>query len=440
MVVSEQPAFSEGQPEGTPKRLPQHSLTELLLPLSSAIDLAEGREPGHARRVGYIALTLAEALDLEMSLRLACLYAGLFHDVGVLAAGAGLANMVRGDERLIFANHPLLSPTELTSGVTETPDALADHITDHVIHGARAAQALLLPQEAIRGISSHHENWDGSGYPHGLRGEEISVVGRIVSLADQTEAMLSQADPLLARRNSPVWLNQLSGRSADPAIAGAMRGLTNSDQFWWGMHAPDLSAELTARSLRLQEPKGPRVTGFSEAFAELVDARFSFTAGISSRVARYAAAIGETAGLSRPHLGQLRLAALLHDVGQVAVSERIMAKPGILTIDELEVMRLHPLHSREIIAAVSGLEQVAQWAGSHHEWVDGRGYPEGRAGEEIPLESRILAVADTYVALTSDRPYRPRHDDEEVQRRLASASGTQLDAVLVELLLERVLP
>ena len=89
--------------------------------------------------------------------------------------------------------------------------------------------------------------------------------------------------------------------------------------------------------------------------------------------------------------------------------------------------------------AIPGLEEVALWVTSHHERVDGRGYPEGREGDDIPLESRILAVADAYVAITSERPHRPRVSGKEAQTRLQSGAGTQLDANLVDLFLSKVL-
>ena len=130
---------------------------------------------------------------------------------------------------------------------------------------------------------------------------------------------------------------------------------------------------------------------------------------------------------------------VLHDVGQLSMSERILSKPGILSVEEMGALHLHPLHSRDVVAGVPGLEEVAEWVASHHERIDGRGYPEGREGGEIPIESRILAVADAYVAITSDRPHRPKADGREARERLRSAAGTQLDADLVEIFLGKVL-
>jgi putative nucleotidyltransferase with HDIG domain len=426
--------------QATPRRLPSHTISDLLIPISGAIDLAEGRTPGHAQRVAYIAVSLAEAVGLDAPTRLATCYAALLHDIGVIAAGAGLASLTHGDERLVFASIPPLSPEEAALGVaTSQPDLVVDRIVEHVIHGARAAQELGLPMEAIKGISAHHEHWNGGGYPHGLSGEEIPMVGRLVGLADEVEGLIGQEpSPLLARRNLPVWLNHLGGTQSDPEVVSAMRGLGAGDSFWLGLYGESLANDLMARCSRLRESKGSRLLTFAESFSQMVDSRFSFTVAVSAKVARHAEALGRSLGLPDLRLKQLRAAALLHDVGQLSVSERIMAKPGILTVEELEVLRQHPLYSRDIVAAITGLEEVADWVAAHHERPDGRGYPDGRRGDEIPLEARILAVADAYVAITSDRPHRGRAEPADGLRRLRSAAGSQLDADLVDLFLNRV--
>jgi HD-GYP domain-containing protein (c-di-GMP phosphodiesterase class II) len=427
--------------EGKPsvRRQATHTLSDLLIPFSTALDLAEGRDEGHAQRVAYIAGSLAEALSLEPSLRLASTYAGLFHDVGAIPAGAGLASITRGDERLVFAALPLLSPEDAALEVrSSAPDMIVEHVIDHVVHGARLARDLSLPDEAIKGISCHHERWDGNGYPYGLSGREIPQIGAIVAVADNMESMINQErSPLSARRNIPLWLVGLAGTVAGPEVIAAARSLTAGDDFWLGLYSADLSRYLRERCGGLRESKGSRLMSFAERFSEIMDSRFDFTTGVSARVTRIAEELGKALGLSQARLRQLRVAALLHDVGQLGVPERIMAKPGILSVEELEVLRQHPLDSSKILAGVAGLEEVAEWVSAHHERPDGRGYPEGKTSAEIPLEARILAVADAYVAITSDRPHRSRAEHADGVDRLTRAGGSQLDASLVRLFIER---
>jgi HD-GYP domain-containing protein (c-di-GMP phosphodiesterase class II) len=315
-----------------------------------------------------------------------------------------------------------------------------DRVAGHVDHGSRAAQFLGLSEEVARAIATHHETWDGEGYPEGLLGPEAPVIGRIVGLADHAEALISQNSPLLARRNFSFWMANAAGVECDPDIVNVLAELGGGDLFWLGLFSDDLVSEITARCSRMREPRGANLTPLAEGFARLVDSRFAFTEGVSARVARYAEALGKAAGLTDLGTKQLRIAALLHDVGQLSMSERILSKPGILSVEEMGSLHLHPIYSSDVVRGIPGLEEVAEWVTSHHERMDGRGYPEGREGKDIPLESRILAVADAYVAITSDRPHRPRVHGKEAQARLQSASGTQLDAALVELFLSKVVP
>jgi len=396
--------------------------------------------PGHGQRVGYIAMAVATTLGLSDDLRLASCYAGLFHDLGVIAAGAGLSGNAGGDERLVFSALPLLSPEEAAiEARSASPDLVVDRILDHVGHGARAAHELSLPKETVSGIASHHEQWDGGGYPNGLVGSEIPLTGRIVAIADHVESLIGhESSPLAARRNLPAWLGRLSGTVADNDLVAAARALTAGDSFWLGLYSAALASDLKEQCGRLREPRTSRLLPFAERFAELMDARFTFTVGVSARVAKLVEALGRSMGLSQQRLKLLRIAALLHDVGQLSVSERIMAKPAILSVEELEVLRQHPNDSYDVIAGIAGLEDVAEWVLAHHERPDGRGYPEGRAGPEIPLESRLLAVADAYVAITSDRPHRRRASAEDSVRQLRGAAGSQLDAGLVDVLVRVV--
>ncbi len=424
--------------ESAAKRLPQHTLSDLLVPFSTALDLAEGRSPGHAQRVAYIAGSIAEELKVDGGDRLASCYAGLTHDIGAIVIGASLAQVTRGDERLLLASSPLMTPEEVAVGASDTPEVVVERIVDHTIHGVRAAQELALPENAIEAVASHHENWDGSGYPYGLAGDEISIISRIVALADQVEGLIGQSSPLSARRNLPFWLSRLSGKECDPDVASALRNLGAGDSFWLGLFSANLPREIGAYCARIKELKAFRLVSSVETLATLVDSRFSFTMGVSGRVASLVESLGRSLGLQEMRLKQLRLASLLHDVGQLAVSERVMAKPGILSVDELELLRLHPGYSRDLVAGINGLEEVAEWIGAHHERPDGRGYPDGRVADEIPVEASILAIADAYVAMTSERPHRPRVDSREAARRLRTAAGDQLDPELVDIFLSEV--
>ena len=129
----------------------------------------------------------------------------------------------------------------------------------------------------------------------------------------------------------------------------------------------------------------------------------------------------------------IRIAALLHDVGLLGVPARVMSKPDILSVTEMQFMRQHPAHSEMVLQPLQGFEEVAYWISRHHERPDGKGYPEMVTGDEIPLESRILSVADVYAALTSERPHRGALSSKDARQILLGAGGTQLDPELARL-------
>jgi putative nucleotidyltransferase with HDIG domain len=164
--------------------------------------------------------------------------------------------------------------------------------------------------------------------------------------------------------------------------------------------------------------------------AEAVDLRFSGSARHSETVGRYAEMMAHELGLSEQRTSRVRLAGLLHDIGKVGVPDDILQKPGKLTDAEFALIRRHPELGEQILEHPS-LTDVREWVGAHHERPDGCGYPLGLREGEIPLEARILAVADAYEAMTSDRTYRSSMGDTAARAELERCSGTQFDADVV---------
>jgi hypothetical protein len=168
------------------------------------------------------------------------------------------------------------------------------------------------------------------------------------------------------------------------------------------------------------------------AFVRAIDARDPHTARHSEKVAHYAVQLAQALGLAPDDCRRIHLSGMLHDVGKVALERSILHKPGPLTDDEWAQVRDHPALSAHIIGAVARFGIYVPGARHHHERYDGRGYPDGLAGEAIPFDARILAVADSYDAMTSDRSYRPALSHDEAIRRLQADAGTQFDPACVE--------
>lgn len=163
------------------------------------------------------------------------------------------------------------------------------------------------------------------------------------------------------------------------------------------------------------------------AFVRAIDARDPYTARHSEKVAAYAVRLARALGLPPADCERIHLSGMLHDVGKVALERSILHKPGALTPEEWEQVREHPARSAHILGAVQRFAEYIPGARHHHERYDGRGYPDGLAGRAIPLDARILAVADAYDAMTSDRSYRPALPHHEAIQRLQQDAGTQFD-------------
>jgi putative nucleotidyltransferase with HDIG domain len=168
-----------------------------------------------------------------------------------------------------------------------------------------------------------------------------------------------------------------------------------------------------------------------KSLSATVDGRDPNSRDHSLRVARYSLAIGERLGISSARLERLEIAALLHDIGKLGVETFILAKPATLDELELAAVRYHPLLGVRILEPVRGLSDVILFIRHHHEHFDGSGYPDGLKGEQIPPEARVLAVADAFEAMTSNRPYRKAKTPQEAIRELHDQAGSQFDPGVV---------
>jgi diguanylate cyclase (GGDEF)-like protein len=170
-----------------------------------------------------------------------------------------------------------------------------------------------------------------------------------------------------------------------------------------------------------------------EALANALEANDEYTSTHARWITDLALRVGGEIGLDNRTLKRLELGALLHDIGKIGIPSEILSKPGRLTADERAIMETHPELGERIIAPIDRLQEVGAIVRHCHERWDGSGYPDGLAGEDVPLESRIIFVCDAYHAMTTDRPYRKRLSHPEAVRRLRESAGTQFDADVVEI-------
>ena len=174
--------------------------------------------------------------------------------------------------------------------------------------------------------------------------------------------------------------------------------------------------------------------GSIRMLAAAIDEKDPYTRGHSGRVAKYSTIIGRELGLNAQDQDTLRISALLHDVGKIGVEDRVLKKPGALTSEEFDLMKQHTIKGANIMRPVSQLKEMLPGIELHHEHMDGRGYPYGLSAPEIPLMARIIAVADTLDAMTTNRPYQSAMDLEFALGKIKALTGTKFDGVVVNAL------
>jgi putative nucleotidyltransferase with HDIG domain len=205
----------------------------------------------------------------------------------------------------------------------------------------------------------------------------------------------------------------------------------------WEERSKDLERSLKA--LLEANRKLDRLNwGTLRALARAIDAQSRWTAGHSERVTKTALDIGRVLGLSQEELDNIHRAALLHDIGKIGLPQDFLNKPGELSDEEYSLMREHPGMGAQILEPIEAFAEVITMIKQHHEWFNGEGYPDGLTGKEISLGGRILAVADVYDALSSDRPYRASMKPSEALQVIRNGSGSHFDPTVVEALVELV--
>jgi HD-GYP domain-containing protein (c-di-GMP phosphodiesterase class II) len=406
-----------------------YRLSELLSALSCALDLSEGEPYGHAARSCLIAMRLGEALALTPEMLEALYYAVLLKDAGGPATAAALSEVFGCDDQVIKQDlrtsdwtrrleyarvaaraagtgDPLPARVQRILKITLAgPGELGQHLRVRGERGAAIARRLGLPEPAAEAIRALNEHWDGRGLPEGARGEAIPLLARIALLAQTIDAIHVRhgldAAFTMAHRRQATWF--------DPGLVDAL-WTSRDDLDWWnGLLHDDLVAQVAAAEPhdRISYLGDSGIDDVAAAFAEIIEAKTPFTRGNAAEVARLSVALARTCGMGPAGQRRVHRAALLHDIGTLGVSHRILAKPGPLAADEHKAIERHPIDTWEILSRAPALEDLASVAGAHHERLDGSGYPKGLNSRELDLSSRILAVADVYVALISERPYRP---------------------------------
>ena len=430
-------------------------LADLLGGLSIVADLGFGLPPQTAMRSCLVGTALARDLGATRDEVADTFYASLLLHVGCTAF-AHEAAAAMGDELTInraVATTNFADPGDVlrtfipqaTRGMPRLAQARAAafivtrgkgfgkrHETASCEVARATARRLGLPASLQRAVYEMHEWWQGGGAPRGLKGEEIALPARIARVATDAALFDDIGGPELAVEA----LRRRAGGMLDPSIVRVF--IANAATVLADANTGDPRERILEVEPEPAVEKNPdEVPQVAAAFGDLADLKTPFTHGHSKEVARLATAAGESLRLDMTTVARLQVAALLHDVGRVGISNAVWEKPGPLTTAEWEQVRMHAYHSERILATSRALEPVALIAGMHHERLDGSGYHRGCRGADISAAARILAVADVFQAQTQPRPHRQALDGERAGAELVQeARGGRLDPDAVGAVLE----
>lgn len=432
------------------------SLSEVISALTFALDLTEGATPGHSLRTCVLGMRLATALDVPKTDLNPLFYALLLKDIGCSDNAARLSQIKGGAPHVsgslvdALGGNPLLLERIWREVLPDVP--LPAHIGRQLIltrapdpdprrtwekqcsRSTQIMRDLGMTRSTIDTVYHIDERWDGTGLPSGQRGTAIPLLSRICTVAQTLDAFACETGPEAA-------LKMLRSRRAtwfDPDVVRAAQSLHTSGRLWQGCRSSDVE-ETRAEVLR-QDPgvcaplTADRVDSICEAFGNVVDAKSPFTYSHSLGVTEIAVHLAAELGLPPERLSLVRRAAFLHDIGKLAVPNRILDKQGKLTPREWSVVTRHPALTGSILQRVSAFRELAALAAEHHERLDGSGYPYGLQAEQISLESRIIALSDCYAAMAEDRPYRAGLPAGDILDILAYDVPNKLDAACFDAL------
>jgi putative nucleotidyltransferase with HDIG domain len=356
-------------------------------------------------------IKLRDQLTISISLLPAIFAAVLF---GPLAA------MVVFGASAIFISFPLagrlcyLGTRALTGAVTAGAVAAVEVFvpngTGRTV--AAAAAAALVAEVADTVFSAITFSLRGAGTWRDVASDSLPVIAASVPFYSSAVAILA-----LSYQNLSPWTLPLF---FVPALAAQRWFLLYQEQRRLAEDLKDANAQLQAANL-----------SFAKGLIATLDARDRYTAGHSAAVAIYARDITRRMGMDQAQQDLAHLCGLVHDIGKIGLAAGLLEKPGALTLEERREMQRHSEIGERILANVDTYSEIASIVRHHHERVDGQGYPDGLSAAEIPLLSRIIAVADAYNAMTSDRPYRDAMPSRVARLRLAQAVETQFDTSIV---------
>lgn len=440
-------AASAHPPESVATALP---LCEIIGALSHALDLTEGQPEGHCIRCCWIGTAIGRELGMPADELDELYYVLLLKDVGCSSNAARISALYQTDD-LAFKRDAKLTGLSvpavvrfvvthtapdagllerargLIAALPQTPSVAREVTVTRCERGADIARRLRFPQRVADGIRDLDEHWDGRGFPSGKARNAIPIQAQIALLAQVVDVFNTGFGRPATRKE----ISRRSGSWFDPALVAAFTQAQGRAGFWEGLASPQLAVTVLGQApAQVARPVDEDfLDDIAAAFAEVVDSKSPYTSGHSSRVAELTEKIAAELGFTAARRRWLVRGALLHDIGKLGVSSRILDKPGKLDAAEWKAMQNHAVLTERLLARISAFDELAAVAGAHHERLDGKGYPRGLESDQITLETRVLTTADIFDALTAKRPYRDALPEARALEIMAGEVGTAIDPI-----------
>ncbi|MDD5398827.1 MAG: HD domain-containing protein [Dehalococcoidia bacterium] len=385
-------------------------LFDLVSCLSNAMDMVNPLLVDHHKQVAYIAFRIARELGFSQEQQQELVLAGFLHDIGALSSA----------EKLQALHFEFDNPQK----------------------HAELGYLLLKMHKPFSSISLiiryHHTPWQNgkgteyNGHPVPFGSHILYLADRVAISVDRRREILDQVSGIMDKITSKT------GELFPAELVDALKSLADKEYFWCDVTSNNIGPIINrVATLPIIEQGVIDLLSLARVFAHIIDFRSRFTATHSSGVAATATALARFAMFNERECDMMTVAGYLHDLGKLAVPAEVLEKPGKLTDEEYNLMRHHTYLTYRALQTINGLETINNWASFHHERINGNGYPFHQTGEELPLGSRIMAVADVFTAITEDRPYRKGMSDQSAIHVLQQmADGYAIDANVVTLLRE----
>ena len=385
------------------------NLREVTYALSEALDYVGIDDMMHGKRVAYMSAEVAKVLGWDSERIDNIIMMGMLHDCGVSSSDV---------------HHHLV--TELDW----------DNSNAHCVRGEKLLGKVFAFQEYSQTILFHHTHWDKFPSDIDSRTKEDA---NLIYLTDRVDALRVQVGSNTQHNWQDIRqiVKKFSGEMFSPELVDAFLQVSASDSFWYFFDTSSLLSYFdewtnagVAKNISFEYVKA-----IAMMFSDIVDAKSIFTSKHTYGVASVSRCLARLCGLDELQQNATELAGFFHDLGKLRVADAILNKVGALDEEESTQMHRHGFDSNAILRKIKGFQEIAKIASMHHETLDSKGYPYNLSADQIPIEARILAVADIFQALVQDRPYRERLSPEAALSILESMRDhSKLDASVVKIL------